>query len=560
MRLRHLFPICIAAILLAGCGGLPPAATPSPTPVTAEAITPVVGMPQGTDGYPWWNDTVFYEIFVRSFYDSDGDGIGDFNGIIAKLDYLNDGDPNTTADLGVTGIWLMPIHPSPSYHGYDVTNYWAVNPEYGSMDDFKRMISEAHKRGIRVIIDLVLNHTSSQHAWFVAAQDPNSPYRDYYIWSETKPDYIGPWGQQVWYKRKSGYYYALFWEHMPDLNYNNPEVTTKMENVVRFWLDEVGVNGFRLDAAKHLIEEGALQANTESTHAWFAEFRPFYKSINPDALMIGEVWEDNVGVVASYVQGDQLDLTFDFGLAEAFVESARSGKALTVNGTLKLDYRILPRGQFAVFLTNHDQDRVMSQLRGEVNKAKAAASLLLTSPGVPFIYYGEEIGMEGQKPDEDIRRPMQWSAERHAGFSTNFPWRSPGPDWETYNVAAEMDDPNSLLSHYRSLIHLRNQHAALRVGDLYLIRTGNQAIFASLRLSHDEAVLIVINLGSEPVTGYSLLLESSALPAGQYLDLPLMGEGPFADLTVGDSGNISGYMPLAEIPAYGTLIMQLHLK
>jgi alpha-amylase len=174
----------------------------------AVPVQPVTGMPQGTDGYSWWNDTVFYEIFVRSFYDSNGDGIGDFNGITAKLDYLNDGNPETTTDLGVTGIWLMPINPSPSYHGYDVTDYYAVNPDYGTMEDFQNLLDEAHARGIRVIMDLVLNHTSSKHPWFTSSWDPASPTHDWYIWSDTKPAYNGPWGQKVWYPSHGQYYYA----------------------------------------------------------------------------------------------------------------------------------------------------------------------------------------------------------------------------------------------------------------------------------------------------------------------------------------------------------------
>lgn len=510
----------------------------------------------GTDGYPWWNDTVFYEIFVRSFYDSNGDGIGDFNGLTSKLDYLNDGDPNTTTDLGITGLWLMPINPSPSYHGYDVTNYQAVNPDYGTMEDFKHLLSECHKRGIRVIIDLVLNHTSSWHAWFLAAQDPASPYRNFYIWSDAKPAYNGPWGERVWYKRASGYYYAIFWDGMPDLNYNNPDVTVHMENTVRFWLQDVGVDGFRLDAAKHLIEEGANQQNTDATHAWYRQFRPFYKSLNPNAMTVGEISGDNAGILASYTQGDQLDLTFDFGLADAFVSSAKEGNAGTARGQIKLSYKLLPPLQFASFLTNHDQNRLMTQLGNDPNKVKVAASLLLTSPGVPFIYYGEEIGMEGAKPDEDIRRPMQWDATENSGFTSGTPWRTPDSNYQAFSVAGETNEPESLLTHYRALIALRNAHAALRVGDLNLVSADNPAVFASLRISQGEAILIVINVGAAPLTDYSLTLKSSSLGAGHYLALPLMGQVSVADLAVNANGGFADYRPV-ELPPYSTLILQL---
>src|SRR5687768_9705292 len=216
--------------------------TPLPLPtVPATPIQPVTGLPQGTDGYPWWNDTVFYEIFVRSFYDSDGNGIGDFNGITEKLDYLNDGDPATRTDLGVTGLWLMPIHPSPSYHGYDVTDYYDVNPEYGTMEDFKRLLEEAHARGIRVTIDWVLNHTSSQHAWFEQAKDPESSYRDWYRW--TTEQFPGPGWR---YGGGGASYYANFAEYMPDLNYANTAVRAEMKKVFDFWLNDVGIDGFRL--------------------------------------------------------------------------------------------------------------------------------------------------------------------------------------------------------------------------------------------------------------------------------------------------------------------------
>lgn len=523
-------------------------------------VAPVTGLPQGTDGYPWWNDSVFYEIFVRSFYDSNGDGVGDFNGITAKLDYLNDGDPETTSDLGVTGIWLMPINPSPSYHGYDVTDYMTVNPEYGTLEDFKNLLGEAHKRGIRVIMDMVLNHTSRDHPWFVASRDPSSPYRDYYIWADKKPAYSGPWGQKVWIAHSSGYYYALFWDGMPDLNYTNPAVTQEMDNVIRYWLTNVGVDGFRLDAIKYLIEEGAKQENTASTHAWLKQFHSVYKAANPNAVTVGEVW-DNLNAIKEYLQGDELDLAFQFGLAEAFVESANTGSAGTALGELKLTYKLLPPLQYAPFLTNHDTNRLFSQLNGNVDKNKVAASLLLTAPGVPFLYYGEEVGLMGMKPDEDIRRPMQWSTEKYAGFSATFPWRSPGKGWETNNVALESDDPASLLSHYRTLIRVHNQHAALRVGETWALRADNQALYAILRVSREETVLVLVNLSDAPVGGYSLSLDESSLIPGETRAFPILGaEEELAPVTVNGKGGFSSYAPLPEIGAYQTLIVQLQSK
>ncbi|HET9588557.1 MAG TPA: alpha-amylase family glycosyl hydrolase [Anaerolineales bacterium] len=531
-----------------------PTATPVPLPtIPSTPVQPVTGLPQGTDDYPWWNDTVFYEVFVRSFYDSDGDGIGDFNGLTEKLHYLNDGDPDTTTDLGVTGLWLMPIHPSPSYHGYDVTDYYAVNPEYGTMEDFQRFLDEAHARGIRVIIDWVLNHTSSRHPWFEQAQDPESPYRDWYRWTSERPTTPGwhPGGGQE-------FYYALFWVGMPDLNYANPEVVAEMKNVARFWLQDIGVDGFRLDGAKHIFEEGTAVENTPLTHAWYKELRSFYKGVNPQAMTVGEVWNDS-GTVSTYLQGDELDLAFDFDLAKNTVFSAGIQQADYMADVLVHDLSLFRPGQFATFLTNHDQDRTMSVLNDNVDAARNAAFLLLTSPGVPFLYYGEEIGMLGEKPDEDIRRPLQWSADDSAGFTTGSPWRAPEADYTTKNIEAQSEDPNSLLSLYRRLIQTRNQHAALRVGDYYFIETGHRAVYASLRASREELILTLINLSAEPVSDYALNLAEGPL-SGEYILAPLLDPGQFDSPTVTDQGGFEDYKPLEELPPYGRFILQMQAQ
>ncbi len=532
-----------------------PTATQLPTPtlyptVVSTPVQPVIGMPQGTNGYPWWNDSVFYEIFVRSFADSNGDGIGDFNGLTAKLDYLNDGDPDTTTDLGVTGLWLMPIMPSPSYHGYDVSDYYAVNPEYGTLDDFKRLVAEAHKRGIRVTIDWVLNHTSNRNKWFEQAQEPSSPYRDWYVWQTGRPTTPG------WIPGGGGaYYYAFFGAPMPDLNYKNPAVVAEMKKVVKFWLTDVGIDGFRLDAAKYIVEDGATIENTTATHDFYKEMRIYYKSVNPQAMTIGEIWDDS-NDVRTYLGGDQLDLAFDFDLAKNLVFAAGTGTPKYATDVLARDTGIFLPGQFATFLTNHDQDRAMSVLNDDLEAAKTAAALLLTSPGVPFLYYGEEIGMLGKKPDENIRLPMQWSAEAHAGFSTGKPWRAPGSDYSTKNVAAGSADPYSLLTFYRALIHLRSNHAALRVGDYHLVITNNRSVYAALRVSKEETVLVLMNLGSEPASDYKLRLSGSPL-SGAYVAVPLLGYGEFAPLQVNAQGGFDGYVPLPEIPAYGRLVLQL---
>jgi alpha-amylase len=558
--LARRFALCPLMLFLALVGAcVAPSAEPTQPPATATTLqietTTLTSPPEGAAGPFWWNDAVFYEIFVRSFYDSDGDGVGDLNGIIEKLDYLNEGDPATTDDLGITGIWLMPITQSPSYHGYDVVDYFTVDDEYGTDEDLRRLMEEAHKRDIRVIVDLVLNHTSSQHPWFVSARgDVNSPYRDFYIWSEESPGYRSPWGGPVWHRCSTGYYYGIFWEGMPDLNYDNPAVTAEMEKVIRFWLENVGADGFRLDAVKHLIEEGRVQENTPATHEWLRGLYTFYKRINPDVVTVGEAWSSTTEVV-NYI-GDQLDLAFEFDTAQAMLRSARFEDQDYILRAHRLITESYPPDQFATFLTNHDQKRAMSELGEDVNRAKMAASLLLTGPGVPFLYYGEEIGHVGGKPDENIRTPMQWSDEGNAGFTAApTAWRAPQSNYREVNVAAQTDDPDSLLSHYRQLIHARNDHAALRVGDWREVEVEDRRIYAFLRHSDDETLLVLINLGSEPITDYTLSLAEGPLSEGSASEI--FAGVPVSASTVNANGGFDGYAPLAEVEAYSTYIIRL---
>ena len=325
--------------------------TAQPTPVQAVKVQPVAGLPTGTDGYAWWNDTVFYEIFVRSFYDSNADGIGDINGIIEKLDYLNDGNPNTTKDLGVTGIWLMPINPSPSYHGYDPTDYYGVNTDYGTMDDFTKLMEECHKRGIRVIIDMVYNHSSNQNPWFIEARDqPQSAKHDWYVWSATDPGYAGPWGEKVWYQTVAGYYYAIFASTQPDLNYTNSSVTDEMLNIAKYWIQDVGVDGFRLDAGRYLVEEGKDQQDTASTHAWWKNFYTFCKGINPQAMTVGEIYTTNF-IVDDYVKNDEFDQAFNFDLASQILKNVDRQNAVNLNAAIKSSFELFPKGDYATFKT-----------------------------------------------------------------------------------------------------------------------------------------------------------------------------------------------------------------
>ncbi len=461
----------------------------------------------------WFRDAVFYEVFVRSFNDSNGDGIGDLNGLTARLDYLNDGDPATGTDLGVTALWLMPISPSPSYHGYDVTDYYGVNGDYGTMADFKRLVAEAHKRGMRVIIDLVLNHTSSQHPWFIAAADDASPKRDWYVWKKSIPSgWSQPWtsgspSEYVWHALRAGeYYYGLFYDGMPDLNYGSPAVQDQMIAVAKHWLD-AGADGFRLDAIRYLFESGPGkgQADTAETHAYLARFYQALKQHKPDCYLVGEIWTD-LDTIASYLGSPrELDSAFNFDLAGAIVGGVKDKNPGYINATQEVTLETYPKGTAdASFLTNHDMDRIASVYGPNPDKLKLAASVLLTLPGTPYIYYGEEIGMPGTKPDENIRKPMLWSSGENAGFSTVRPWNAPARVRPGINIQDESENSGSLLSHYRRLVRLRNESIALRRGDYLAVPLENKYVYAYLRRHELQSVLVVHNFSDQPQPGLSL--------------------------------------------------------
>lgn len=551
---RRLLLGAAICLLLAACdrttrGGVDPTAATTVDPATWTGL-PAASEPQ------WWNDCVFYEVFVRSFRDSDGDGVGDLRGLIERLDYLNDGDPATRTDLGVTGIWLMPVAESPSYHGYDVVNYTLVDPEYGTNEDFLELMAACRARGIRVIVDFVVNHTSSRHPWFVSASaDRMSPYRDFYVWKDKAPSWERPWGGSPWHRTPTGSYYGIFTGGMPDLNYRNPRVTDEIFAAAAFWLRDLGVDGFRLDAVKHLIEDGSVQENTPGSRGWLRGFRKFTKETKADALTVGEVWSAS-HEIARYIGEGGLDIAFEFGAAGAMVGSARNESRHAAADAHRVLAGLYPAGQVAPFLTNHDQERVMTALGGNTNHAASAASLLLTGPGVPFLYYGEEIGQRGGKPDENIRTPMQWDDTPNAGFSAGAAaWRAPQPDYPTVNVARQTQDDGSLLAHYRRLIHARNAHPALRTGTLRDVPAGDPRIYAFLREAPGETLLVVINLSGAPVEDYALRwTPGAALPTRAE---EVLGGGPAAPLPPADPTGEVVYRPLAVLPPYTTWILRL---
>ncbi len=503
----------------------------------------------------WWNDAVFYEIFVRSFNDSDGDGIGDFQGIIDKLDYLNDGDPNTNDDLGITGIWLMPMMESPSYHGYDATDYYATEPDYGTMADFEELVAEAHARGIKIILDLVMNHCSNQHPWFTQSANNENNYRDWFVWSETDPGFNGPWGQNVWHYMNGSYYYGIFWSGMPDLNYNHEPVKTEMFNVAEYWLNK-GVDGFRLDAIKYLDEDGNILENTPETFQLLEEFNDLYKGVNPEAITVGEVWSNTESIVP-YVTNDRLDVCFEFDLAGSIINSVQSGNPDQIETEFQNVQNSYARLQYATFLTNHDMDRIYSMLNENTADMKLAASTYLTMPGIPFIYYGEEVGMTGTGSDENFRRPMQWSGNANAGFSTVTPWLALGDNYTTHNVADMETDPNSLLEHYKKLIHIRNGHTPLQRGYFLQVDNSNNDLLTYARIGEDEAAIVVSNYGAAAAQP-SLSLGMSSLAGGKYAVNDLMSGTTLDSLTINADGGFDSWQPgSAEVPAKGTAIFYL---
>lgn len=511
--LKTAFAIVMAGAILAGCGS-----SVNEDKANSKLESRVENKVQDKiDEQP---SSVFYEIFVRSFYDSDGDGTGDLQGVTEKLDYLD--------DLGVEGLWLMPINPSPSYHGYDVTDYYAVHPDYGTLNDLKTLVSEAHKRGIKVIMDLVVNHTSTRHPWFVeSAGSVDSGTRDWYVWagdSGANTAENSATGGKAWHAKNGDHYLGVFWEGMPDLNFDNPEVRKEMIKVGKYWL-ELGIDGFRLDAAKHIYEDFASSRNNKSivdkNLAWWKEFRQGLNEGGKTPYLVGEIYEDSSAVVAPYLK-EGFDSVFNFGQAGQLIAAAKSGNSanITVLSRVQAMYSNVSEGRFvdAAFLSNHDQNRVMSQLGEDTNKARMAASLLLTMPGNPFIYYGEEIGMTGVKPDERIREPMVWAT-----------------------VEEQIQDSASLFNHYRAMIHLRNQTAALRNGTIEPYSSGMKEVMAYVRRTESARALILHNLSAE-----SKMVELTRDANGE----------DFANFVYSSSGGIELNGAKILIPAFTTIVME----
>ncbi len=456
----------------------------------------------------WFKSAIFYEIFVRSFKDSNGDGIGDFKGLTSKLDYLNS---KSKKSLGISAIWLMPINPSPSYHGYDVTDYKQINPQYGSMADFEIFLKEAHKRGIKVIMDLVINHSSSQHPWFeAAASSPTSPYREFYSWKKSMPEGWGtPWGggnsSSVWNQRNGQYYYAAFWRGMPDLNHNSAGVRKEVKDMMSFWLKK-GVDGFRLDAVRYFIETGGGngQRDTAETHLLLQEYASFVKKENPNAVLVGEAWSPVASVAKYYGKNNELDSAFNFDLSKGIMRTVRkkdSSYLISVFAKMRKYYPACYND--ATFLKNHDMSRIANSLIHKEKNMRMVASILFTLPGTPFLYYGEEIGMKGSKPDPDIRRPMQWSARANAGFTTGSPWRVATDGYQKLNVALQMRNKRSIWSHYQRLIKFRKSIKGIAssvYSDSKIVSNQSKNLVSYQLKTKDSRYLVFHNLADKKVS------------------------------------------------------------
>ncbi len=469
-------------------------------------------------------NSVGYEIYVRSFCDSDGDGIGDLKGLISKLDYLNDGNPDTYSDLGVNVIWLMPIFKSPSIHGYDQTDYYDINPSYGTMADFQEFLDKAHARGIKVIVDLVINHCSDQSTWFTQSVAKNAAYKDWFVWTnETLGNLAGwqkPWGGEtatnVWLSapgRPGEYFYAAFSGSQPDLNLKNAAVAAEIENIVTFWLNK-GVDGFRLDAIRYLIETGPYpnQADTPETLVYLQNFQAHMKSVKSSAFTIGEVWSSLSDIEKYYDNNLGVDMCFDFTCVNSVLSTAFFQNNSYI-GTYLTTSRNAPWSFFSPFLANHDQQRYPDSIGGDTNVSKVAMAILLTLPGMPFIYYGEEFGMmnSGAGGDTAYRSPMQWDNSAGAGFTAGSPWTPIGANSDPFNVSSQTANPNSQLNMVKKMVNIRTKYSALGSTNTELIGTSVNSIVSYFRKGTTDGIIVIINT-SGTVQNVNLNFYNTCIP------------------------------------------------
>jgi len=486
------------------------------------------------EGHPWWQHAVFYEIYPRSFADSNNDGIGDLRGITSKLDYLK--------ELGVDAIWITPCFPSPQVDfGYDVSDYEAIDPMYGTMKDFDQLLNEAKKRNIRIILDFVVNHTSDQHKWFLDSESSKtSEHRDWYIWRDGggpgRPpnNWLSTFGLSAWKfdPKTDQYYYHYFYPEQPDLNWRNPAVEKAMLEVTRFWYKR-GVAGFRLDAVDTLFEDPKLADNPvipgtdkfgrpkmeEKYNKKLPEVHEVMRKLRSVAdqygsVLIGETWTTDVSELREYYgsKNDELQLPMDLMMTDF--------KGLSAEKYRKHIEAVDAGGGWPTYvITNHDIVRSYTRYADDMHNddiAKLMAAFYLTLRGTAIMYYGEEIGMENNDPKSkaDVqdpigklgwplekgrdgeRTPMQWNDRENAGFSKTKPWLPVPASAKTHNVASEMEDPNSVLSFYRQLLVLRHKESALLEGNLVVLNENDPNVLTYLRRYKDETILVALNMSA----------------------------------------------------------------
>ena len=525
-----------------------------------------------TDQSLWYKDAVFYEVYVRAFSDSNDDGHGDLPGLTQKLDYLQ--------ELGVDVIWLLPIYPSPlEDDGYDISDYYGILPEYGTLNDFQEFIEATHRRGMRVITDLVLNHTSDQHPWFQAARkDPHSPYRDYYVWSDTDQKYKDARiifvdtedSNWTWDEQAGQYFWHRFYSTQPDLNYDNPAVQDEMIKIMRFWL-ELGIDGFRADAVPYLFErEGTNCENLAETHAYLKRIRRFMDEIYPGRILLAEANQWPEDVLPYFGDEDEFHMGFHFPMMPRLYMALRQSNSKPLVDILARTPAIPQTSQWGIFLRNHDEltlemvteverewmwqeyapnprmrlnlgirRRLAPLLDNDERKIALMNSVQFTLAGSPIIYYGDEIGMGDNiwlSDRNGVRTPMQWNDQMNAGFSTADVSKLYAPvvgddvfGYTKINVEDLQSDPESLFWLIRRMIAVRKQHRVFGRGNFRWVSCGTEQVAAYLRSSPAEQLLIINNLSANTQTIESLL--------------PHWQEGVLHDLLTG-----------AQFPVYGGVL------
>ncbi len=494
------------------------------------------------DSKLWYRDAIFYEVPIKSFYDSNGDGIGDFAGMTKKLDYLK--------DLGINGIWLLPFYKSPlKDDGYDISDYYSILPEYGTIEDFKILITEAHARNIRVIADLVLNHVSDQNSWFrEALKGKDNPKRDWFVWSDDHAKYSGvrvifsdtEMSNWAWEPKTKQYYWHRFYSHQPDLNYDNPEVREEIKNVVRFWLD-MGLDGFRCDAVPYLFErEGTSCENLPETHEYFKELRKLVDTEFPGTILLAEANQWPTDAKAYFGNEDEFHMAFNFPLMPRIFIALATESAAPIVNIINQTLPIPPTCDWGIFLRNHDEltlemvtDEERDIMYNEYAKLpkmrlnlgirrrlaplvdndrptiELLYALLLSLPGTPIFYYGDELGMGDNIYLGDrngVRTPMQWSFDRNAGFSTadteqlySPPITNPNYHYETVNVESELRLPTSLLNWMKKMTRVRSKFSdILGHGDVEFLQHKNRRILAYIRTIDGRNMLCIFNLSRRP--------------------------------------------------------------